>query len=121
MQCLKICNSEVMETELLCDLIELVVSLNVQVSSLFFGFCKQSKLLILVIFACIRSHDLFSVGFFVLSYSHKAARHVCFWVFIGLAAAFYQAFISVGGRRRNVSHIKPTLDLYCWRVRLFKK
>lgn len=82
-----------METKLLCALVAVVVSLNVQVSQNKFllGICKQSKLLILVIFACFKSHDFFSVGFFLVNYSHKAARHVCFCVFICLAVAFYTA------------------------------
>ena len=41
MQCLQIGNSEVMETELLCDLVEVVVSLNVQVS--FLGFVSNQS------------------------------------------------------------------------------
>ena len=76
-----------METKLLCALVAVVVSLNVQVTQNKFllGICKQSKLLILVSFACFKSHDFFGVGFFVVSYSHKAARHVRFCVFIRLA------------------------------------
>ena len=96
-----------METKLLCAL---VVSLNVQVSQNKFllRICKQSKLLISVLFACFKTHDFFSVGFFVVNYSHEAARHVCFCVFIRLAVAFYAAFISVARHRHYISHFKST-------------
>ena len=91
-------------------------SLNVQVSQNKFllGICKQSKLLILVMFACFKSDNFFSVGFFVVNYSHKAARHVCFCVFICLAVAFYTTFISVAQHRHDMSRFKSTSVEYSY-------
>ena len=101
------CNSAVMETKLLCALVAVVESLNVQVSQNKFvlGICKQSKLLISVMFACfkLKSH---SVGLF--------ARHVCFCVFIRLAVAFYTAFISVARHRHDMSRLKSTSVEYSY-------
>ena len=109
------CNSAVMETKLLCALVAVVESLNVQVSQNKFvlGICKQSKLLISVMFACfkLKSH---SVGLFVVNYSHKATRHVCFCVFIRLAVAFYTAFISVARHRHDMSRLKSTSVEYSY-------
>ena len=85
MQCLQICNSEVMETELLCDLVEVVVSLNVQVSSSGLVSIRSSSFRSFL--PALEAMTYSVSDFFFLSYSHKAARHVCFCVFIGLAAA----------------------------------
>ena len=117
----------------LCALVAVVVSLNIQVSQNKFllGICKQSKLFISVIFACFKSHDFFSVGFLLSIYSHKAARHVCFCIFIRLAVAFYAAFISVARHRHYMSRFTYTSVEYsygcgsnwmicvcCWQLRL---
>ena len=52
--------------------------------------------------------------FFVVNCSHKAARHVCFCVFIHLAVAFYTAFISVTRHGHDMSHFKFTSVEYSY-------